>query len=69
MDIVLVFLWYWDMHNGSVFDGWHELREYMQKLVQGAIMCQIILLEYVEILFSIKCFSCLLAIQHVPLPM
>ena len=58
----------WDMRNAFVFDGKHGVKAYLRKL-KGVLMWEFSLLEQVEILSSMECSSCLLAIQHVPLPM
>ena len=58
----------WDMHNAFVFDGRHGVKAYLRKL-KGVLMWQFSLLEQVKILSLVECSSCLLVIQHVPLPM
>ena len=74
MEIVFLFLRYWglrhnwNMRNAFVFDGRHGVKAYLRKL-KGVLMWQFALLEHVEILSALECSSCLLAIQHVPLPM
>ena len=74
MEIVFLFLRYWglrhnwNMRNAFVFDGRHGVKAYLRKL-KGVLMWQFSLLEQVEILSSVECSFCLLAIQHVPLPM
>ena len=56
------------MHNAFVFDGRHGMKAYLQTL-KGVVMWQFFLFEQVEILSSVECSACLLAIQHVSLPM
>ena len=74
MEIVFLFLRYWglrhnwDICNASVFDGRHGVKSYLEKL-KVVLMWQFPLLEQVEILSSMECLSCLLAILHVSLPM
>ena len=74
MEIVFLFLRYWrlrhnwNMRNTFVFDGRHGVTAYLRKL-KGVLMWQFSLLEQVEILSLVECSSCILAIQHVPLPM
>ena len=74
MEIVFVFLRYWglrhnsNMRNVFVFDGSHGVKAYLRNL-KGVLKWQFTLLEQVEILSSVECSSCLLAIQHAPLPM
>ena len=74
MEIVFLFLRYWglrhnwNMRNAFVFDGRNGVKAYLRKL-NGVLMWQFSLLEQVEILSSVECSCCLLAIQHVPLPM
>ena len=54
--------------SAFVFDDRHGVKAYVRKL-KGVLMWQFSLLEQVKILSFVECSSCLLAIQHVPLPM
>ena len=74
MEIFFLFLSYWglrhnwDVCNAFVFDGRYGVQAYLRRM-KGVLMWQFSLLEQVKILFSVERSSCVLAIQHVPLPM
>ena len=74
IEIIFLFLRYWglchnwNMRNAFVFDGIHGVKAYVRKL-KGILIWQFSLFEQVDVLSSVECSSCLLAIQHVLLPM